>query len=86
MLGQANCGSITRVETDGHSKFKYCFMALGALAIGWKHCRLVILVDDTYLNLQYGGSFFTASTQDANNNIFILAFGIGDNENDSYWT
>ncbi|XP_022855966.1 uncharacterized protein LOC111377139 [Olea europaea var. sylvestris] len=31
------------------------------------------------------GILFTACTQDANNNIFILTFGIGDNENDKSW-
>ncbi|XP_022891804.1 uncharacterized protein LOC111406648 [Olea europaea var. sylvestris] len=49
---------------------------------GWQHCRPVIVVDGTYLNGHYGGTLFTACTQDANNGIFVLAFGVGDNEND----
>jgi transposase-like protein len=60
-------------------------MALGASIRGWKHCRPVIVVDGTYLNRHYDGTIFTACTQDANNSIFVLAFGIGDNENDKSW-
>ncbi|XP_022861868.1 uncharacterized protein LOC111382194 [Olea europaea var. sylvestris] len=52
---------------------------------GWQHCRPVIVVDGTYLNGHYGGTLFTACTQDANNDIFVLAFGVGDNENDKSW-
>ncbi|XP_022889041.1 uncharacterized protein LOC111404470 [Olea europaea var. sylvestris] len=52
---------------------------------GWEHCRPVIVVDGTYLNGKYGGTLFTACTQDANNSIFVLTFGIGDNEDDKFW-
>ncbi|XP_022857928.1 uncharacterized protein LOC111378875, partial [Olea europaea var. sylvestris] len=45
----------------------------------------VIVVNGTYLNGQYKGTLFIACTQDANNNIFILAFEIGDNENEESW-
>ncbi|XP_022871448.1 protein FAR1-RELATED SEQUENCE 5-like [Olea europaea var. sylvestris] len=86
VLQQTNPGSVTSLEIDGHNRFKYCFMALGASIRGWKHCRPVVVVDDTYLNGHYGGTLFTACTQDANNSIYVLAFGIGDNENDSSWT
>ncbi|XP_022895484.1 uncharacterized protein LOC111409704 [Olea europaea var. sylvestris] len=85
MLRQKNPGTITEIEVDSHSKFKYCFMALGASIQGWEHCILVIVVDGTYLNGKYRGTLLTACTQDANNSIFILAFGIGDNENDKSW-
>ncbi|XP_022897489.1 uncharacterized protein LOC111411164 [Olea europaea var. sylvestris] len=61
-------------------------MALGASIRGWRHCRPVVVVDGTYLNGHYGGTLFTACTQDANNSIFILTFGIEDTENDRSWT
>ncbi|XP_022851497.1 uncharacterized protein LOC111373222 [Olea europaea var. sylvestris] len=80
-----NIGTVTRIETDHLDRFKYYFMALGASIASWKYCRPVIVVDGTYLNGHYGGTLFTACTQDANNNIFILAFGIGENENDKSW-
>ncbi|XP_022895293.1 uncharacterized protein LOC111409479 [Olea europaea var. sylvestris] len=49
---------IASLEIDGHNRFKYCFMALGASIRGWKHCRPVVVVDDTYLNGHYGGTLF----------------------------
>ena len=60
-------------------------MALGASLQGWSYCRPVIVIDATFLKGYYGGTLFTACTQDANNNIFVLAFGIGDNENNNSW-
>ncbi|XP_022876789.1 uncharacterized protein LOC111394994 [Olea europaea var. sylvestris] len=60
-------------------------MALGASIRGWQHYRPIIVVNGTYLNGHYGGTIFTACTQDANNGIFVLAFGVGDNENDKSW-
>ncbi|XP_022893122.1 uncharacterized protein LOC111407708 [Olea europaea var. sylvestris] len=85
MLKQMNIGTVTRIETDHLDRFKYCFMALGVSIAGCKYCRPIIVVDGTYLNGHYRGTLFTACTQDANNNIFILAFGIGDNENNKSW-
>ncbi|XP_022861119.1 uncharacterized protein LOC111381558 [Olea europaea var. sylvestris] len=84
MLQQKNPGTVTYLEIDSHNRFKYCFMALGASIRGWPHCRPVI-VDGTYLTGHYGGTLFIACIQDANNSIFVLAFGVGDNENDNSW-
>ncbi|XP_022874020.1 uncharacterized protein LOC111392853 [Olea europaea var. sylvestris] len=85
MLQQKNPGTVTELEVDSHNRFKYCFMTLRASIQGWEHCRPVVVVDGTYLNGHYRGTLFTACTQDANNSIYILAFGIGDNENDKSW-
>ncbi|KAM6553416.1 hypothetical protein CsatB_014178 [Cannabis sativa] len=85
MLKKANPGTITELITDKKNRFKYVLLALSNSIRGWIHCRPVIVVDDTFLKKTYGGTLFTASTMDANNHIFILAFGIGDSENDSSW-
>lgn len=85
VLRQKNPGMVTELEIDSQSRFNYCFMALGTSIRGWKHWRPVIVVDGTYLNGHYSGTLFTACTQDASNSIFVLAFGIGDNENDKSW-
>ncbi|XP_022870861.1 uncharacterized protein LOC111390105 [Olea europaea var. sylvestris] len=45
----------------------------------------VIVVDGTYLNGHYGGTLFITCTQDASNSVIVLAFRIGDNENDKSW-
>lgn len=86
ILQQTNLGTVTGLQIDGHSRFKYCFMALGASIRGLKHCRPVVVVDETYLNGHYGRTLFTACIQDANNSVFVLAFRIGDNENDRSWS
>ncbi|XP_022872040.1 uncharacterized protein LOC111391125 [Olea europaea var. sylvestris] len=85
MIQQKNPGTVTYLEIDSHNRFKYCFMALGASIRGWPHCRPVIVVDGTYLNGHCGGTLFTVCTQDASNSIFVLTFGVGDNENDNSW-
>ncbi|XP_062080334.1 uncharacterized protein LOC133785092 [Humulus lupulus] len=61
------------------------YLAFANSIKGWKHCRPVIVIDQTYLKTSFGGTLFTASTIDSNNNIFPLAFGIGNSENDSSW-
>lgn len=85
MLKVSNPGTITHLETDTKNRFKYLFLAFANSIRGWKHCRPVIVTDGTFLKTSFGGTLFSASTMDANNNIFILAFGIGDSENDDSW-
>ncbi|XP_022863617.1 uncharacterized protein LOC111383711 [Olea europaea var. sylvestris] len=85
IIEQTNPGSVTKIETYQDNKFKYLFMALGASIQGWKYCRPVIVIYATFLKGNYGGTLFTACTQDANNNIFILAFGVGDLEINDSW-
>ncbi|XP_062100818.1 protein FAR1-RELATED SEQUENCE 5-like [Humulus lupulus] len=85
MLKVSNPGTITHLVTDNTDHFKYMYLAFANSIKGWKHCRPVIVIDGTYLKTSFGGTLFTASTMDANNNIFPLAFGIGDSENDSSW-
>lgn len=75
ILHQTNLRTVTVIKFDDHDRFKYYFMALGASIRGWEHCRPT----GTYLNGYYGGTLFTICTQDANSNIFILAFRIWDN-------
>ncbi|XP_062085523.1 uncharacterized protein LOC133791620 [Humulus lupulus] len=58
---------------------------MGQSILGWKHCILVIVVDGTFLKAAFGGTLLTALTQDANRNIFPLAFAITDSENNNSW-
>ncbi|XP_062118930.1 uncharacterized protein LOC133832630 [Humulus lupulus] len=85
MLKVSNPSTITHLVTDNKDHFKYMYLAFANSIKGWKHCRPVIVIDGTYLKTSFGGTAFTASTMDANNNIFPLAFGIRDSENDSSW-
>ncbi|RVW50000.1 hypothetical protein CK203_082263 [Vitis vinifera] len=42
-------------------------------------------VDGTFLKAKYLGTLFIAACKDGNNQIYPLAFGIGDSENDASW-
>ncbi|XP_062075254.1 uncharacterized protein LOC133779294 [Humulus lupulus] len=60
-------------------------MAFSNTIKGWRYLRPIIVVDGTFLKNAHGGTLFSASTLDSNNNIFVLAFGIADSENDNSW-
>lgn len=62
LLQQMNMRIMTRIETNHLDWFKSCFKALGASITGRKFCRLVIVVNDTYLNGHCGGTLFIACT------------------------
>ena len=85
MLTVANPGTMTSLVTTNNNKFKNLYIAYANSITGWQHCRPVIVVDGTFMKSLYGGTLFTASTMDACNNIFPLAFGVGDSENDEAW-
>ena len=76
-------GTCTALEMDDSGHFKFCFMAFSASIEGWKYCRPIIFVDNTFLKCKFGGILLTASSQDGNNQIFPLAFAILDSENDA---
>ncbi|KAI5648279.1 hypothetical protein M9H77_34284 [Catharanthus roseus] len=49
------------------------------------YCRPVIFVDETHLRGPYKGVLLIASTWDANNHLFPLAFAIVDKESSENW-
>lgn len=88
-LGEANPGSLvelkTVVDAKGVYRFKYLFIAFAASLEGFASMRRVIVIDGTHLKGKYGGCLLTASCQDANFQVFPLAFGVVDSENDNAW-
>ena len=61
-------------------------MALGSCNNGFRSSiRPIIAVDGTFLKGKFCGILFVAACKDGNDQIFPLAFGIGDNENDDLW-
>ncbi|KAG7584249.1 Zinc finger SWIM-type [Arabidopsis suecica] len=89
MLSRENVGTVTdlhtEVDIDGDNRFKYCFVALGASVRGWKFMRNIVIIDGAHLRGKYAGCLLTASAQDGNFQIFPIAFGIVDGENDKAW-
>lgn len=89
-LCYSNPGSVVAVETasDGSDvkRFKYCFLSFAASVKGYAYMRKVVVVDGTHLKGKYVGCLLTASAQDANYQIFPIAFAVVDGENDQAWT
>ena len=61
-------------------------MAFGPCIRGFLNCiHSVIVVDGTHLHEKYKGMLLIATCIDGNNNIYPIAFGIVDGENDASW-
>ncbi|EOA28310.1 hypothetical protein CARUB_v10024509mg, partial [Capsella rubella] len=90
LLVEVNPGSLVYLETapgsDGVERFKFLFFALSACIKGFEFMRKVIVIDGTHLRGRYGGCLIAASAQDANFQVFPIAFGIVNSENDEAWT
>ncbi|XP_057808684.1 uncharacterized protein LOC131023157 [Salvia miltiorrhiza] len=71
MVQHCNKDSIIDLETDGDGVFTYYFLAL--------------VVDARHLKGKYKGVMFVAVTKDGNEQVFPLAVGLGDKENDRSW-
>ncbi|XP_010513344.1 PREDICTED: uncharacterized protein LOC104789323 [Camelina sativa] len=89
LLQMANPGSIvdlkTEVDAKGMQRFKYLFLAFGASVEGFQFMKRVIVLDGAHLKGKYGGYLLTASSQDANFQVFPIAFAVVDGENDDAW-
>ncbi|KAL5582889.1 hypothetical protein UlMin_015331 [Ulmus minor] len=86
MLMDTNPGSVVNLEVSNGNRFQYLFIAFAASIRGFSYCWPVISIDATHLKGKYRGVLFTAVCHDANQQIFPLAFGVGDSENDASWS
>ncbi|KAL5561682.1 hypothetical protein UlMin_031429 [Ulmus minor] len=86
MLEKLNPGTVTRIEVDGESRFKYLFLAFGVAIRGFRYMRKVVGIDGTFLKGQYRGVLLVATAQDGNGQCYPLAWGIVDFENKDAWT
>ncbi|KAL0733434.1 hypothetical protein Bca4012_009644 [Brassica carinata] len=88
-LANENPGTLVGLETvpgpDGGHRFKYLFLAFGASILGYTYMRKVVIIDGTHLKGKYAGCLLTASAQDGNFQVFPIAFGVVDSENDAAW-
>ncbi|XP_010446204.1 PREDICTED: uncharacterized protein LOC104728999 [Camelina sativa] len=89
LLKSTNPGTMTAMHTTVDKKrkalFKYLFFALGACIAGYQYLRKVIVIDGTTMKGKYKGCLVAASGQDGNMQIFPLAFGVVDGENEGGW-
>ncbi|CAH9084451.1 unnamed protein product [Cuscuta europaea] len=86
VLERSNPGSIVSYSCKENGEFINFFMCLSAWREGWINCIPVIIVDESFLKSYYKGTLLTACTQDANKQIFPLAFGICSGENTENWS
>nr|XP_016513637.1 PREDICTED: uncharacterized protein LOC107830547 [Nicotiana tabacum] len=83
MMRSKNPGTYTNIKIDDNNRFLYMFYAYGLSIAGWNHCRPVIDVDATFLKSKYRGVLMISVSKDVNNQIFPLAFGIAESENNN---
>ena len=84
MLKKKNLGTCTFLEVDKENNFKYFFMAIGGCIHGFiSSIRPVIAIDGTFLKGKFKGTLFIATALDGNNQLYPVAFGVGDSENDA---
>ncbi|XP_022869105.1 uncharacterized protein LOC111388580 [Olea europaea var. sylvestris] len=82
-IGKTNTGLAFFIERNDENRFKYFFMTLRQCVRGFRNAmRPLILVDGTTLKTKYKGKLIIATRQDTNIQIYPLAFGIVDGEND----
>ncbi|XP_022558276.1 uncharacterized protein LOC111206182 [Brassica napus] len=67
-------------------RFMYLFMSFGQSVRGFYNAmRRVIVVDGTFLKNKYKGVLLVAIAVDSNSNLYPIAFGVVDSENDDSW-
>nr|XP_016507065.1 PREDICTED: uncharacterized protein LOC107824764 [Nicotiana tabacum] len=77
--------SVVKLQKAEDNCFLYAFVELSTSIKGWEYCRLVVVVDGTFLRSAYMGIMLTASTMDATSSILPLAYAVVDSENDTSW-
>ncbi|XP_018466423.1 uncharacterized protein LOC108837921 [Raphanus sativus] len=86
MLKEANPGTHTHYEINDKGRFMYLFMAFGQSVRGYYNAmRRVIVVDGTFLKNKYRGVLLVVTAVDGNSNLYPIAFGVVDSENDDSW-
>ncbi|XP_073133879.1 uncharacterized protein [Henckelia pumila] len=86
ILEKNNTETTTYIQIDQGDRFLYFFLSLGpSIRSFHSSMRPVICVDGTFLKCKYKGTLIIATYQDANGQIYPIAWGILDSENDSSW-
>ncbi|KAK2652060.1 hypothetical protein Ddye_011916 [Dipteronia dyeriana] len=86
MLEQTNPGTITDLHTDSANRFMYMFFCLKACIDGFlSSIRPVIAIDAIFFKGPHVGVLFVAVCMNGNDQIFPLAFGVGDSETNEAW-
>ena len=83
MLKKENPSTITKLLMDEKNRFEYAFMSLDPSITSFKKCcRPLIVIDGTHLKGKFHGVLFVAAANDGNEQIYPIAFGVGNKKND----
>ncbi|KAK3204915.1 hypothetical protein Dsin_018961 [Dipteronia sinensis] len=86
-LERENPGTVTSFSLNGRNQFKYCFFAYSACLHRFDAViRHVVAIDGAYLKGRLRGILFVAVCKDANEQMYPLAFGIGQKESRKSWS
>lgn len=76
-------GPIIHIKRDLDIRFEYYFIAIRASIRRFQHMHSMVAVDGTFVKNRYGGILYITSCLDMNEQIYLLAFVIGQSENDT---
>ena len=80
------CSVAELVVSPFDNRFERLFVAYDACLQGFRRgCRPLLFVDGTFMKNKYKGVLCSATTLDANNQLFVVAIGVVDAENDDNW-
>ncbi|XP_057745168.1 uncharacterized protein LOC130963035 [Arachis stenosperma] len=89
-IHKSNSGSTSHMNTlpqpQGPNLFQRLYISFDAYKRGFKNgCRPLIGLDGCFLKGYYGGQLLSTVTQDTNNHVFVIAFGVTRVENTDNW-
>ncbi|XP_031503575.1 uncharacterized protein LOC116266470 [Nymphaea colorata] len=85
-IPRTNPGSIATLLTTGEGRFHRLFISFRASLHGFEHgCRPLLFLDSTSVKLKYGDVLLVASSIDANDGTFPIAFAIVEQEAYESW-
>ena len=84
---QSNPGSVVELTYSSDGNFEQLFIAHDVSIQGFlMGCRPIIAIDSFHMSGPYGGALLSATSYDANDNMFPLACGVMSSENYDGWS
>ena len=81
-----NLGSVVELTHSSNGHFEQLLMAHEVSIIGFlSGCRPVIYIYSSHMSGSYSGALFSATSYDANDNMFPIAYGVMSFENYEDW-
>ena len=76
-IKKCNSGSVVELTHSRNGLFEQLFIAHEVSIIGFlSRCLLVIAIDSSHMSGQYSGALFSATSYDANENMFSIAYAV----------